>query len=180
MSKIGVGVGEDFPVDDGHGGGQGAGQGAPRSEQEEFEDWKRRREQWRAQREQWRSQRDEWRARKRAFKQKIREAAQENFGQEWDSHRYAQYRRARHWYPFWPIWAVIPIVGIVLFVSLIAAIFKAPFLFLGLIAICAIAYGHHNNFRFHRYDYDMPRGPIVTPPPKSDPSAPPPAVTGGN
>ena len=177
MSKIGVGVGEDFPVDDGHGAAPGGPQG-PRSEQEEFEDWKRRRDQWRAQREQWRAQRDEWRARKRAFKQKIREAAQESFGQEWDGYRYDRYRRSRG---FGPIWAVIPILGIVLFVSLIAAIFKAPFVFLGLIAICAVVCAHHNRYRFHHhYDYDMPRGPIVTPPPKSEPPAPPPAVTNGN
>ena len=178
MSKIGVGVGEDFPVDDGHGAGAAGPQG-PRSEQEEFEDWKRRRDQWRSQREQWRAQRDEWRARKRAFKQKIREAAHESFGQEWDGYRYEQYRRSRG---FGPIWAVIPILGIVLFISLIAAIFKAPFVFLGVIAICAVVCAHHNRYRFrHHYDYDMPRGPIVTPaPPKSEPPAPPPVVTNGN
>jgi hypothetical protein len=182
MSKIGVGVGEDFPVDDGHGGAPGGGQ-APRSEQEEFEDWKRRRDQWRAQREQWRSQRDEWRAKKRAFRQKIREAAHESFGREWDGYRYEHYRRARG---LWPLWALIPIIGLVLFLSLIVAIFKAPFAFLALIAIGAFFFAHHNRYRHHyghrqRYDYDMPRGPIVTPaPPKSEPPAPPPAVTNGN
>jgi hypothetical protein len=186
MSKIGVGVGEDFPVDDGHGAGQSAGQGGgprgPRSEQDEFEDWKRRRDQWRSQREQWRAQRDEWRARRRAFKRKIREAAHESFGQDWDGYRYEQYRRSRR-HGFGPLWVLIPVLGVVLFFSLIAAIFKAPFAILAVIAICALVYSHHNRYRFHRhhYDYDMPRGPIVTPPPpKSEPPAPPPAVTNGN
>jgi hypothetical protein len=171
MSKFGVGVGEDFPVDDGPQGSTSSG--APRTEQEEFEDWKRRRAEWRAQRDHWRAQRDEWKARKRAFKRKVREAARESFGNEWDAYRHER-RRRYGWYPFWPLW-LIPILCIVFFFSLIGAIFKAPLAILGLVAIGAVLFSHHNRYRHYGYDYDygMPRGPIVTPPPSN---APPPVT----
>jgi len=179
MSKFGVGVGEDFPVDDGpQGGPSGA---APRTEQEEFEDWKRRREQWRAQRDHWRAQRDEWRARKRAFKHKVREAARESFGSEWDAYRYER-RRRYGWYPFWPLW-LIPILAIVFFFSLIGAIFKAPFAFIALVLLGVFFFAPRGHHRFHRdYGYDMPRGPIVTPPPRASNTQPPvtpPSIGGG-
>lgn len=177
MTKIGVGVGDDFPVDDGGGNPGASGQG-PKSEQEEFEDWKRRR--------------DEWRARKRAFKahirQTVRQAARESFGQDWDEYRDARRRHyRRHGFPFifWPLWALIPILGIALFVSLIAAIFKSPFLFLGLavLAFAFMAYRHnrwHGRHGFCDYDFDtrpaagpspsgsQNNGTIVTPPPTPD------------
>jgi hypothetical protein len=183
MNKIGVGVGDDFPVDDGNGGGQPGAQG-PRSEQEEFEDWKRRRDAWRAEREQWRAQRDAWRARKRAFKEKVRAAARESFGDSANWH-HGYDRRGEpyyHWRPrFWGLWALIPIFAILLFLSLIAAIFKSPFLFLALIGIGAFAILHRHRWdrRFDDYGYGGPRGPIVTPPPPSKPAGPPPAVTNG-
>lgn len=187
MTKIGVGVGDDFPVDDGGGNPGASGQG-PKSEQEEFEDWKRRRDEWRAQRERWRAQHDEWRARKRAFKERVRQAARESFGQDWDEYRDARRRHyRRHGFPFffWPFWALIPILGIALFVSLIAAIFKSPFLFLGLAALAFVfmAYRHnrwHGRHGFCDYDFDMKpaagpspsgsqnNGTIVTPPPAPD------------
>ncbi|HEX3672990.1 MAG TPA: hypothetical protein VHU87_01840 [Rhizomicrobium sp.] len=189
MSKIGVGVGDDFPVDDGNGvppgGQQGPGGEAPRTEADDradYEDWKRRRDEWRSQRDASRAQREAWRAGKRAFKEKVRAAARESFGHDWDprdGRGYDRDRRSRHW---GGLWLLIPILCIVAFFSLISAVFKAPFLFLGLIAICAIAYGHHHNLHrfYHRYDYGMPRGPIVTPPPSpQQPSNPPPAVIDG-
>src|SRR5215472_17600628 len=60
MSKYGVGVGDDFPVDD----GRGPGQQGPEDDRAEFEEWKRRRDAWRAQREAHRAQREEWRRRR--------------------------------------------------------------------------------------------------------------------
>ncbi|HEY2069635.1 MAG TPA: hypothetical protein VGG48_08795 [Rhizomicrobium sp.] len=200
MSKIGVGIGDDFPVDDeGNGSNAGGPQGAPRSEQEEFEDWKRRRDAHRAEREQWRASREEWRAKKRTFKQKVREAARESFGGDYDRWRHERYGRDGHrhgWYP--ALWLLVPILALALFISLISAIFKAPFLFLGLIAIAAVlfnqrrwlwhgdwhdySHGHGRGYGrgYGRDDHGPNRGgPIVTPPPSQTPPAPP-AVTNGN
>jgi hypothetical protein len=194
MSKFGVGVGDDFPVDDGSGQNAGGNQG-PRDDRAEYEDWKRRREAHRAQREQWRAQREEWRNRKRAFKEKIRAAARESFGDDWEDRRYGRYGYRRHGFPF-PLLALIPILGLILIVSLIAAIVKSPFVFLLLAVAGFVLFGHrfaHYGHRFagHRhdrdwhgrdYDFDLKPSPapeppaanngaIVTPPP-SPPQAP--------
>src|ERR1700761_7731458 len=142
MSKFGVGVGEDFPVDDGSGPGAGANQGQPRDDRAEYEDWKRRREAHRAQHEQWHAQREEWRQRKHAFKEKIRAAARESFGDDYDDRHGGRgfgrgrfggrgvFGYGRHGFPFGL--ALIPVLGIVLVVALIAAIIKSPFVFLAL------------------------------------------------
>jgi Flp pilus assembly protein TadB len=176
MSKIGVGVGEDFPVDEEHGGAGVGPQGAPRTEQEEFEAWKQRRAEHRAQRDAWRAQRDEWLGRKRAFKENMRRAVHESFGP-------GDYRGARHAmrFPFWaPFFVLIPILCIATFVAVIAAAFEAPFAFLALVMglmLFAVVRQHHWRRHFH-YGYGMAQGPIVTPPPQQQPPAPPPTISG--
>lgn len=154
MSKFGVGVGDDFPVDDGNGRGEGGDQGPPRDEREEFEDWKRRREAHRARREQYRQQRAEWQERKRAFKEKIRAAARESFGDaRYDDDRgyrgwHSGHRRSRFPFFLWPaIGIMIPILFIALLVAIIAAVFKSPFVFLGLVLLAFMFFG----FRHHRW-----------------------------
>ena len=184
MSKIGVGVGEDFPVDDGQGGtGNGSDPKTEKSEQEEFEEWRRRRAQWRAQREEWRRQKEEWRARKRAFKAKVKAAARESFGEtmggDWDAYRYG--RRHRHGFGLWPLGALIPILAILVIVALVSAVFKSPFVFLGIVVLAVILISHrrHRDYGHYRdYDFDLrpASGPIVTPPPSSSSAAQTPAV----
>ncbi|HEY5339360.1 MAG TPA: hypothetical protein VIJ85_14220 [Rhizomicrobium sp.] len=193
MSKFGVGVGDDFPVDDGSGNAAGGDQ-APRDDREDYEEWKRRREAHRAQREQWRAQREEWRNRKRAFKEKVRAAARESFGagrDDYDDVRHdgGRYGYRRHRFPFflWPmVGLLIPILVIGLLISLIAAIFKSPFLFLALILAAFLVFGFrrhhwaghrgwHDHGRGRDYDFDLkpsraPSQPpqpsvVVTPPP---------------
>ena len=209
MSKLGVGVGEDFPLDDGNGGSQGQNQGSgqggqgpqtPPDERAEYEEWKRRREQWRAQREEWRRRRDEWHARKRAFKERMRKAAYESFGPDWDGRTY----RRPH---FWPLGAfgltlgalvlAVPILLLVLFFSLISAAFKAPFVVLGVIALAFVLIGWRHRYRsrhyfghgphsgYGPYDYDLDlkpsrRGPPQSPqqPPPGNPPPSPPQATG--
>src|ERR1700761_1983373 len=114
MSKFGVGVGDDFPVDDGSGPNAGANQGQPRDDRAEYEEWKRRREAHRAQREQWHAQREEWRNRKRAFKERVRAAARESFGDDYEDRRhdgrgFGRGGFRRHGFPF-PLVALIPIL----------------------------------------------------------------------
>lgn len=190
MSKFGIGVGDDFPVDDGRGNEPGRDQAPPPDDRAEYEEWKRRRDAHRAQREEWRRQRDEWRERKRAFKERVREAARESFGSRAGEYEYGHHygwrsgRSRRGGFPFlvWPaIGLLIPILIIALLVSVIAAVFKSPFLFLGLIALGFLFFGyrhhhHHDDFRGHHRDYDFDLkpsrgsppnngGPVVTPPP---------------
>jgi hypothetical protein len=65
MSKIGVGVGEEFPVDE-------PPAGEPREDEtcRSHHDWHRER----------RARREEWRARKRAFKEEVRDSMRRHFG----------------------------------------------------------------------------------------------------
>jgi hypothetical protein len=198
MSKFGVGVGDEFPVDDGSGPGAGGDQGP--DDRAQYEAWKRRKEAYRAQREQWRAQREEWRSRKHAFKEKVRAAARESFGDDWDERRYGRrgYGYGRRGFGL-SLFALIPLLGLVLMVALIAAIIKSPFVFLALAlgGFFLFAYRHHrhdHNFAGHgwhgpdrdgrSYDFDLkpsraPQAPkdnnadynnvIVTPPPSQTP-----------
>jgi hypothetical protein len=193
MSKFGVGVGDDFPVDDGN--GQGADQGPPRDEREEFEDWKRRREAHRARHEQYRQQRAEWQERKSAFKEKIRAAARESFGdgRHDDDRHYGGWQAGprRSHFPFflWPaIGLMIPILIIALLVAIIAAVFKSPFVFLGLVLLAFLFFGFrhhhwagpghghwHDRDRWRRrdngYDVDLKPSSASTSEPKQTPSS---------
>jgi hypothetical protein len=207
MSKFGVGVGDDFPVDDGNGQGAGGDQGPPRDDREEFEEWKRRREAHRARREQVRQQRAEWQERKRAFKEKIRAAARESFGDgrhDGERHYYGWHSgQRRSHFPFflWPaIGLMIPILLIALLVAIIAAVFKSPFMFLGLVLLAFLFFGfraHHwagpGHGRWHDrdhgrdrwrgrddgYDFDLKPSSSSTNDPKQTPPAPPPAPQTG-
>ncbi|HUJ03449.1 MAG TPA: hypothetical protein VLW75_07430 [Rhizomicrobium sp.] len=171
MSKLGVGVGEDFPVDDGGGSGD---------DRAEFEAWKRRRDEWRAKREQWRHEReewqqrrDEWRARRRAFKQKVRDAARDTFGPEYEAYRDARWRYRAYW-PFG--YGVLRILGIVLVIALISEIFRAPLLFLALAAGAWFFIFHrHHRHAYSGCDYDIDAQPAARPQAQpSQPSQPPP------
>jgi hypothetical protein len=208
MSKFGVGVGDDFPVDDGNGQGASGNQGQPRDDRADYEEWKRRREAHRAQREQWRAQREEWRNRKRAFKEKIRAAARESFGDDWEDRRYGRggFGYGRRGFPFGV--ALIPVLGIVLVVALFAAIIKSPFVFLALALVGFFFFAHRFHHHGHRfaghgwhghdrhghdrhgrdYDFDLKPSPeaktnndaAVTPPPtQTSPQTPPSAPQDG-
>jgi hypothetical protein len=185
MSKYGVGVGDDFPIDD-------KDNGQPQDERAEFEEWKRRRDAYRAQRDEWRRQREEWRERKHAFKERVRQAARETFGEGYGDRYQDDWRsggrRHRGGFPFlvWPaVGLLIPILIVATFIAIIAAVFKSPFVFLGLIVLGFLFFAHRHHHRYHGdfrgYDFDLKpsRGPgpnnnggaIVTPPP-APPSAP--------
>lgn len=176
MSKFGVGVGDEFPLNDGERGNPAGGdQAPPQDDREEFEEWKRRRDEYRAQREdrhrqreQWRREKDEWRARRHAFKKKVRQAARDSFGPRWGEHDgnpYYGWRfggRGGHRFPFllWPaVGLLIPILILALIVSLIAAIFKSPFAFLALMAlgigVFMWRHHHHDHYGFDGCDYDF-------------------------
>jgi hypothetical protein len=188
-------VGDEFPIDDNNNSGRDQTQ--PQDDRAEFEEWKRRRDAHRAQREEWRRQREEWRERKRAFKERVRQAARETFGEDHDDHHYgyrgdwrSDGRRHRGGFPFlvWPaVGLLIPILIVATMIAILAAVFKSPFVFLGLIVLGALFFAHrhhhhdHGNYYGRGYDFDLKpsRGPtpnnnggaIVTPPP-APPAAP--------
>ncbi|HEY4125398.1 MAG TPA: hypothetical protein VGM36_12340 [Rhizomicrobium sp.] len=206
MSKFGVGVGDDFPVDDGSGNAGAAGQG-PKSEQEEFEAWKQRRDAYRAERAEWQrrredhqAQREEWRQRKHEFKERVRQAARETFGdrfeEQYDRAGWGRGFRGRHDHRSYGFWPLLPIIGIVVFVSLIAAIIKSPFIFLALAltGVMFFMFRHHGHYHHHHrgefrgrrrgrgdYDFDLKpsggpqqspqSGDAIVPPPPSAPES---------
>jgi Flp pilus assembly protein TadB len=193
MSKFGVGVGDDFPIDDNN----GREQAQPQDDRAEYEEWKRRRDAHRAQREEWRRQREEWRDRKRAFKERVRAAARESFGPRYGEYEDGYYHHSgwrsghrRGGFPFlvWPaLGLLIPILIIALLVSVIAAVFKSPFVFLGLavLAFLFIAHRHHHHhdhFRGPHGDYDFDLRPAGGPPQPPQPTVvvtPPPSAPSG-
>jgi hypothetical protein len=196
MSKFGVGVGDDFPIDDNN----GREQAQPQDDRAEYEARKSRRDARRAQREEWHRQREEWRERKRAFKERVRQAARESFGPREGDYEYERHygwrsgRSRRGGFPFlvWPaIGLLIPILIIALLVSVIAAVFKSPFVFLGLIVLAFLFFGyrphHHDYFRgpdFHSphgdYDFDLkPAGRSPQPPQPTVVVTPPPSAPSG-
>lgn len=185
MSKIGVGVGEDFPVDDGDGnkGAQGAQAGG--DDRAEFEAWKRRRDDERRYYEDKRRRHDEWHQRKQEFKDRIKAAARD-FGDDARDHHWHDDHRdwnGRHWHMsrFWPMGIgiallaiAIPVLILAFFFSIISAAFKAPFVILAIVAIGAVIFmarhrhhhygyshaGHHGRGRYRYYSDDD----IQTPP----------------
>jgi len=189
MSKIGVGVGDEFPVDDGNNNpnnanstGANAGPRTPEDDRAEFEDWKRRRDAWRTQKEQWRAQRDEWHRRRhewkaqwRENKRAFRDEMKSQFGDD-DSYGGRRYGRGR--FPFMA-YGLPRILGIVLVVAvLIFAISHIGYILAGLAAIALlwVAYHHYGHdpldLPYGRRDYGRP---INNPPPAPTPSVPKPS-----
>jgi hypothetical protein len=190
MSKIGVGVGDEFPVDDGNkpnnanNNGTGAtGSGAPPDDRAEFEEWKRRRDADRAQREQWRAQREDWHRRKDEWKQQWREqrrtwrdqmraqhgdGANGDFAYPYGGRRY--YGRGRFpW--FFGGHGVARLLGLFAVIALVIfAISHIGYIIAGLVAVAVLfaAYHHfgHDPLDFGHYAGGRDYGrPINNPPP---------------
>ena len=147
MTKIGVGVGEDFPIDDksenksGDGPHRGAG-GYRRDEgsgrgwgcgPDDYEDWRERRAEWRAQRRAWRR-------------------------------RYREEMRMRHGPgdPYYYYWGLPRILRIVLVVAVIMLTFRliadAPIIILGaaLLAVLYVVHRRHEEETQCRRDVPPP------------------------
>ncbi len=163
MTKIGVGIGEDFPIEDrsgaaaasggtaapeGEGAHQNPGEGPheagygpcgwSRYAGESEEDWHARRDAWRRQRYEWRQQRREWRR------------------------RYREQMRMRHGPgdPLYYYWGLPRVLRIVLIVAAIMLVFRivaaAPLIILGA-AVLGVLYAAHRHYGpFHDRDYAPP------------------------
>ncbi len=179
MSKIGVGVGDEFPLDDGtsHSNTTNNAPGdAPRDDRAEFEDWKRRRdahraqhEAWRAQREEWRRRRDEWKAQWREQRRAWRDEYRGAYPGDGDpaypfSHWGRGFRRGR--FPFSLARALTVVAAVAL---LIFAFSHIGVILVGLVAIGALfaAYHHfgHDPLDVGYYDRRDYARPVNNPPP---------------
>ncbi len=155
MSKIGVGVGDEFPVDDAAPKPAAGESGAsPEADRAEFEEWKRRREAWRAQREAFRAQREEWRSRRREWKDRWRaerRAWQEEFrdargsaaayGGPWRGYRFG-------YGPWRFLWVVAAVTLVVIAVTHIGYVIVGA----AALAILYAAFHHHG---FDPLDFDL-------------------------
>jgi len=186
MGKIGVGIGEDFPVGDpddkrDQSASSEAGETAQAGPSEdddraEFERWKWHRDGERAWAEDVKNQRAEWDAKKRAFKDKIRAAVLDAAG---DKDNWRRHSWGYTWRPqYCPVGAfglgivaailAVPILVIVILIALITAAISAPLAvlaILGILIFVSIAHHrHHHHAHYagrYRYYYDSD---IETPP----------------
>jgi hypothetical protein len=171
MSKIDVGVGEDFPVGDGNkGAGAQDAQNSGADDRAEFEAWKRRRDDERHYYEDRHRRHEEWHQRKQEFKDRVKAAARDfhhdardyhgrDHGRD-EGHDRDWHGRGWHFGRFWPMGIgiallvlAIPVLIIALFFSLISAAFKAPFVILAIVAIAALFFTLHHRRGYHRFGY---------------------------
>jgi hypothetical protein len=147
MSKLGVGVGEEFPVDepkpDEGRPPESNREGAPAGKTED-EDYAR----YRAWREQRRREHDEWHARKRAFKEEvrkrarefreeIRQRAREHFG---DDYHFDHYRRHG---------VVLRVLGLAALAGLAIALLPHLFLLIALALVVIFLAAHYHHHHYH-------------------------------
>ncbi len=180
MSKIGVGVGDDFPVDDGAPKPQ-TGPETPRDDRAEFEDWKRRRDAYRAQKQAWRAQRDEWRARRDEWKAQWKaqsRAWRDDVRDEFDgrafagAYPYGRRFRRRGYGGFYGPGLLLRILFAVAVIALVVFVFShIGYILVGLVAVAVLfaAWHHfgHDPFDLGPHDYSRP---VNAPPPAPTPS----------
>jgi hypothetical protein len=185
MGKYGVGIGDEFPIEDQAPPEQGSGASGNPDEQEyerQREAWRKAREAWREQRMRWR---EEWRARWREHRRQLREEMRARYGED----AYSRYGYG-HGYGGWQgrsgdgrfIWQGLMIAGLV---ALAIAIFSHLYIVFGLAVLAALYYAYHRDVDY--FDFMGPMAPPrpsqaggPTPPasaPTSTPPAPPPAET---
>ncbi|HTP76965.1 MAG TPA: hypothetical protein VMJ73_08275 [Rhizomicrobium sp.] len=164
MTKIGVGIGEDFPADDTKPAEAPRGDdGRNRDEAYNDAEYAARREayrKWREQRREWKRQwRNEWRARKRAFREQVHKSLSENgvpHGRYHDDHAHRE---------FWNhtiLWAVL---GVIAAIAIVSFIFSHIFVVVGVVALLALFAAYHRGhdpFAMEPYDY-----PHTTTPPSA-------------
>jgi len=153
MTKIGVGVGEDFPLGEGPAHPQtGHGrEGHPCRDHEAWREWRRQRHAWRRQ----------WRARRRAFKEQLRQNIYENFGPKAE----AEFRY-RHDRPHFASYALIAILAIAGGIAVLIALISHPLVLLALIGGAVLfAVGRHHHF--DEFGFEPAPAPAASPSPET-------------
>lgn len=181
MGKFGVGIGDEFPIEDqkpSENAGGPSGPGDPDYERRR-EEWRKAREAWRDQRRQWR---EEWRARWREHKRAIREEMRARYGDDayafyghdrWHSHggwhgSYGGHRFLLH---------ALMIAGLV---ALAIAIFSHLYIVFGLAVLGALYYAYRRDADYFDFMPPVPRPrqeQAPTPHSTGTPPSSPPAAT---
>lgn len=140
MSKFGVGVGEDFPIDEGKPQENGPGSpGSGNADQGKSDSDEARRARHRARHEEHGARRAEWRARKRAFRHDIRRSMREHFG----DHPFTDHNGT----------VLRVLVGAAL-VGLAVALLPTFFVITALVLVVIFFAAHHGGFhRHHHYPH---------------------------
>ena len=172
MARIGVGVGEDFPIEDKPGAASGGqserpGEGPGPHEYDaasdhryagcgpgwDREDWRAHRAEWRRHRREWKAEHREWR---RRFKAELRDRIRSG-----EFPRYFPF-----FFPLIPILIGLTVLAI-LVTGVVTIVASAPFVVVGL-ALLFVLYAAHRRHYHHDYRYydatptDVP--PNHTPP----------------
>ncbi|MEI9995422.1 MAG: hypothetical protein WDM91_12570 [Rhizomicrobium sp.] len=178
MSKIGVGVGEDFPVDD----GKSAAAAGPEPQRgpgdDGYAEYAARREayrRWHEQRREWKRQwRDEWHARRREFRDQFRGSYYDGYGRDNGGRAYMAWGHPGIWSTglLWRILAAVAVIAAVVFV------FNHIYFILGALVVMVLVAAA---FR-HGFDpFDLPPRDFARrerrPNPSAERPAPPPAPT---
>ncbi len=173
MGKFGVGIGDEFPIDDGK-----PSQDGPHGPEDfyannpDYEarraEWRRQREAFREQRRQWREQwRAEWRERKLAFREEMR-ARYENggttdcYGYGGTHHRYWRSHRLFH---------LLAVVGLIV---IAITVLSHIYVLFGLVVLAGLYFAYRGGFdHFEPFDFTpaAPRGAPPAPPSPPAPSA---------
>jgi hypothetical protein len=167
MSKLGVGIGDEFPIDDGKPAGDSAQRGP-----EYDSDYEARRAEWHGQRDAWRDQRrqwrDQWREKKRAFREEMRAHTGDDF--DHDGHWHGPYGYGRHRYVF----KLLALAGAIV---IAITIFSHIYILFGLLVLAGLFYAYHHrgydHFDWSPSAHPAPRRPAQSP--TSSPSSAPPA-----
>lgn len=151
MAKIGVGVGEEFPINDRpENGGAESGPG-PDARQEHCCGWDSDEdyEDWRAWREERRARRHEWRARRREWRRRYREEMR------------ARYAPGDPLYYYWGLPRILRIiVWIAVVVLVLRIVAHAPLIILAaaLLGVFYLAHRHHEEAHYRDTPPSPPSG----------------------
>jgi hypothetical protein len=156
MGKLGVGVGDDFPIDEGKGPTNGP-QNDPDYEKQR-EEWRRQREEWHRSREEWRERRRQWRDAWRQKKREFRAEMKARYGDAYDDDHH------HHWhYDSHQFMRVIAIVGLV---AVTIMIFSHIYMLFGLLVLAGLYFAYRGGF--DHFDFPHHAGPPAPPAPPSD------------
>ena len=177
MAKLGVGIGDEFPIDDGKPAGENASSGpgfnpndpdyeARRTEYfRQREAWRAQRAAFREQRRQWREKlRAEWRERKHAFKEEMRA----RYGDDFDDYGYGHGGDHRHWRGH-HLFRILFLVGLLV---IGITIFSHIYILFGLAVLVGLWLAYRGGW--DGFDY-IPAGHY--PPPPAPPAPPAPSQT---
>jgi len=141
MGKLGVGVGEDFPMDD----------GKPRDTESEAE-WQKAREEWRKAHDEWHKQREEWREKRRELRDKWKKF-RDQFRAEMRERYSARYEGWDHHWGWDDGRIVVGLIAILGLVALTILIFSHFTLFLGLLVLGGLWFAWRGGFDHHFEDH---------------------------